>query len=349
MGLTSNHLGRFWSNLVQAHIMIHVTHRIPEHCQTRLYCSLSPSLFFVLCFRCRVHFCGKRCRSSDFSPLYSLAYHFSCLEMYNNLGAQSGAPRPATNPQPNPFGNAFYGAGSGLIRGGLGAYGEKILGSSSEYVQSNISRYFSDPQYYFQVNDQYVRNKLKVVLFPFLHRGHWTRITEPVGGRLSYKPPLYDINAPDLYIPFMAFGTYVVLAGLSLGLQGKFSPEALNWLFIKGLLGWFLQFMLLKVTLLSLGGGEAPLLDIVAYGGYSFTGMCLAVLGRIIWRYSYYFLMPWTCICMAIFLLRTMKRVLFAEVRSYDSSKHHYLLLFIALAQFPLFTWLGNISVNWLF
>ena len=51
---------------------------------------------------------------------------------------------------------------------------------------------------------------------------HWTRISEPVGGRLSYKPPIYDINAPDLYIPFMAFGTYVVLAGLSLGLDGKY-------------------------------------------------------------------------------------------------------------------------------
>ncbi|KAK8682505.1 hypothetical protein V6N13_054891 [Hibiscus sabdariffa] len=236
----------------------------------------------------------------------------------------------------------------------------RILGSSSEYVQSNISRYFSDPQYYFQVNDHYVRNKLNVVLLPFLHRGHWTRISETVGGRLSYKPPIFDINAPDLYIPFMAFGTYVVLAGLSLGLQGKkrqevfhyclwFSPEALNWLFVKGLFGWFLQVMLLKVTLLSLGSGEAPLLDILAYAGYTFTGMCLAVVGRIVWRYSYYFLMPWTCLCMGVFLVKTMKRVLFAEVRSYDSSKNHYLLLFIALIQFPLFTWLGNISVNWLF
>ncbi|XP_050372772.1 uncharacterized protein LOC126790538 [Argentina anserina] len=268
--------------------------------------------------------------------------------MYNSVGAQPGVPRPSPNPQPNPFGNTFYGAGSGLIRGGLGAYGEKILGSSSEYVQSNISRYFSDPQYYFQVNDQYVRNKLKVVLFPFLHRGHWTRITEPVGGRLSYKPPIYDINAPDLYIPFMAFGTYVVLAGFSLGRHGKFSPEALNWLFIKGLLGWFVQVLILKFTLFSLGSGEAPLLDVVAYAGYTFTGLCLAVLGRIMWNYSYYFVMPWTCVCMGIFLVKTMKRVLFAEVRSYDSSKHHYLLLFIALAQFPVFTWLGNVSVNWL-
>lgn len=71
--------------------------------------------------------------------------------MYNNLPTQPGPampgsampgpgmPRPPTNAQPNPFGNAFYGAGSGLIRGGLGAYGEKILGSSSEYVQSNVS------------------------------------------------------------------------------------------------------------------------------------------------------------------------------------------------------------------
>ncbi|KAF7822337.1 protein YIF1B-like [Senna tora] len=269
--------------------------------------------------------------------------------MYNNVGSQTGAPQPPTSSQPNPFGNAFHVAGSGLIRGGLGAYGERIFGSSSEYVQSNISRYFSDdPQYYFQVNDHYVKNKLKVVLFPFLHRGHWTRITEPVGGRLSYKPPFHDINAPDLYIPLMAFGTYVVLAGLSLGLRGKFSPEALNWLFIKGLVGWFMQGMLLKVTLLSLGSGETPLLDIIAYAGYTFAGMCLAVLGRIILGYSYYFLMPWTCLCIGVFLVKTMKRVLLADVRSYESTKTHYLLLFIALAQLPLFTWLGNITVNWL-
>ncbi|XP_042475242.1 protein YIF1B-A-like [Macadamia integrifolia] len=265
--------------------------------------------------------------------------------MYDNMGAQSGLPRPPFNPQSNPFGNAFYGAGSGLIQGGLGAYGEKILGSSSENVQSIISRYFSDPQYYFQVNDQYVRNKLKVILFPFLHRGHWTRITEPVGGRLSYKPPIYDINAPDLYIPLMAFGTYVVLSGFSLGLIGKFSPEALSLQFSRGLLGWFLQVMLLKASLYySLGSGKAPLLDIVAYCGYAFAGMCVAIMGRFLWGYAYYFLMPWVCLCMGIFLVKTLKQVLFVEVRSYDSSKHHYLLLFMALVQFPFFIWLGNIG-----
>ncbi|KAF5810579.1 putative Yif1 family protein [Helianthus annuus] len=159
------------------------------------------------------------------------------------------------------------------------------------------------------------------------------------GGRLSYKPPIYDINAPDLYIPLIDFGTYVVLFGFSLGLQGKFTPEALNWLFMKGIVGWFLQ-----VSLLKWEGAETPLLDIVAYAGYAFTGLRLVVLCRIIVSYSYYFLMSWTCLCMGIVLVKTKKRVLFSEVRSFDSSRHHYLLLFIVLAQFPLFIWLGNIT-----
>ena len=60
--------------------------------------------------------------------------------MYNNnMGPQPGMPRPPGNPQPGPFGNPFTGPASGFIRGGLGAYGERILGSSSEYVQSNVS------------------------------------------------------------------------------------------------------------------------------------------------------------------------------------------------------------------
>ncbi|KAJ8434911.1 hypothetical protein Cgig2_003350 [Carnegiea gigantea] len=293
--------------------------------------------------------------------------------MYNNVGA-GGQQLPFAS-QASPLGTPFYGAGSGFIRTGLSAYGERIFGSSSEYVQSNISRYLANPQYYFQVDDDYVRNKLKVVLFPFLHRGHWTRITEPMAGRLSYKPPIYDINAPDLYIPVMAFFSYIVLGALVLGLNGKipldpcsffllpestspmsetsisskFQPEVVNWLFAKALVGWFLQVMLLKLSLFSLISGEAPFLDVVAYAGYAFTGISLAVLGKLIWAPAYYILLPWTCLCMGVFLVKTMKRVLYAEVRSYDSSKHHILLLLIALAQFPFFIWLGNISVRWLF
>jgi hypothetical protein len=270
--------------------------------------------------------------------------HIQFKKMYNNVGPNPGFQTPATK---NPFENAFSGAGSGIIRNGLGAYSEKLFGSSSDYVQSNISKYFSDPQYYFQVSDLYVRNKLKVILLPFLHRGPWTRVTELGGGKLSYKPPMSDINAPDLYIPFMVFGTYVVLAGISLGLHGMFSADAINWIFMRGMMGWFVQVLLLKMTLLSLGSGDVPLLDLVAYSGYTFTGVCLALLGRIVFHHSYYVLLPFTCLCMGIFLVKTMKRVLLAEVRSHDSTKRHFRLLFIGFVQFPLYFWLGNIGTNW--
>ncbi|KAG8064110.1 hypothetical protein GUJ93_ZPchr0004g38328 [Zizania palustris] len=236
--------------------------------------------------------------------------------MYNSYGNPPGMQMPPTgqmpsgHPQPGQFDNPFYGAGSGLIRTGLGAYGERFLGSSSEFMQSNINRYLSNPQYYFHVNDQYVRNKLKVILFPFLHRGHWTRIS------------------------------------FTLGFMGKFSPEAINLQFTRGLIGWALQTVILKGLVYLMGGGEVPLLDLVAYGGYLFAGLSLAVVSRLLSAYSYYVMMPWMSLCMGVFLVRTMKRVLFTEMRSSErhSTRQHYFLLFLAIAQFPLFFWLGNIG-----
>ncbi|KAJ6329630.1 hypothetical protein OIU77_011159 [Salix suchowensis] len=136
------------------------------------------------------------------------------------------------------------------------------------------------------------------------------KVTEPVGGRLSYEPPINDINAPDLYIPCMAFATYLVLAGISLGLSGKLTPEALNWKFVTGMMGWFSELMLLKVSILFTGRREAPLLDMVAYAGYTFTGMCVAVLGKITLGYTYYLIIfcghvfAW-----AYFFIKTMKRI----------------------------------------
>lgn len=260
--------------------------------------------------------------------------------MYDDLGASQRPPGPG----PSPF---MYGPGSDILRTGLGAYGERLFGTGREYVQSNVSRYFSgqDAQYYFQVNDHYVKNKLKVILFPFLHRGHWARLPKHVAGGITFMPPISDINAPDLYIPLMAFGTYVVLCGIALGVLGKFNPEALSVQFTKGLFGWLVQVLLIRLSLYALGNGEAAILDIVAYGGYAFVGISIAILARIVWSYSYFVVMPWTSLCMAIFLVKTMKRVLFTESRSFDSdsSRHHYLLLLIAVAQFPLSIWLGYI------
>jgi hypothetical protein len=58
--------------------------------------------------------------------------------MYSNYGNPSGMQMPPQNSQPVQFDNPLYGASSGLIRSGIGVYGEKFLGSSSEFMQSNV-------------------------------------------------------------------------------------------------------------------------------------------------------------------------------------------------------------------
>jgi hypothetical protein len=88
------------------------------------------------------------------------------------------------------------------------------------------------------------------------------------------------------------------------------------------------------------------LLDIVAYAGYGFAGTSLAMLVRVFWSPSYYFVLPWFSICTGVFLVKTMKRVLLGAPRSYERhpSRNHYFLLFLAVVQFPMLFWLGNIS-----
>jgi hypothetical protein len=75
-------------------------------------------------------------------------------------------------------------------------------------------------RYYFSVNNSYVQNKLRLVFFPFLHK-NWTRLMVSQGDGDAYRAPRDDINAPDLYIPCMAFLTWVMISAILLGTNLK--------------------------------------------------------------------------------------------------------------------------------
>lgn len=125
----------------------------------------------------------------------------------------------------------------------------------------------------------------------------------------------------------------------------RFSPESLGIQFTTGLLCWLLQVLMLEATLHSLGGGEIPLLDMVAYAGYTFVMASLIVAFRLLWDGLFCAATLWGSLCMGIFLVKTMKRILISEVRSFEkhSTKRNYLLLLMAFSQIPLLFWLGNI------
>lgn len=68
-------------------------------------------------------------------------------------------------------------------------------------------------------------------------------------GGAALAPPVCDENAPDLYLPTMAFITYVLCMGLVKGMLKEFHPDVLVMVTSSTLCANFLQVFLLKGAL----------------------------------------------------------------------------------------------------
>lgn len=113
-------------------------------------------------------------------------------------------------------------------------------------------------------------------MFPWRHRP-WSRVPKGVGpGQTDgiFLPPRDDLNSPDMYIPVMAFVTYILLYTLLAGLRGHFHPELLGKLASTAFAIVLLEILGLKFGCYLLNiSNESQLLDLVAYSGYKFVGI----------------------------------------------------------------------------
>eukprot|EP00794_Sanderia_malayensis_P020285 gene20285-22271_t len=129
-------------------------------------------------------------------------------------------------------------------------YGTSLASTGKEFVDQKIDHFLSVSKlkYYFAVDTSYVLKKLGLLVFPFTHQ-NWSvkyNKAEPVA-------PRYEINAPDLYIPVMGFVTYVLVCGLVLGTQNRFSPEQLGMTASSALVWLFVELMIIIMTLYIFG------------------------------------------------------------------------------------------------
>ena len=151
-----------------------------------------------------------------------------------------------------------------------------------------INRYVSVGalKHYFNVTTPYVLRKLLLVLFPWRHKP-WSRQQRPstTGGaqdQASYSyyflPPRDDLNSPDMYIPVMAFVTYILLSTLLAGLRGAFHPEVMGLTATTAFVVVVLEILGLKfgTYILSISN-DSQLLDLVAYSGYKFVGVIVTL------------------------------------------------------------------------
>ncbi|KAL6440381.1 hypothetical protein ACFW04_003132 [Cataglyphis niger] len=219
-------------------------------------------------------------------------------------------------------------------------YGNALVGTGKQHFEKYVP--VTALKYYFAVNTDYVFAKLMLLFFPFTHKDWSVKYEQDVP-----LQPRYEKNAPDMYIPTMAFFTYVATAGLVLGMHERFSHEQLGIL-ASSALGWGLIELLVHTVSLYVMNLQTSLttLDLLAYCGYKYVGINAALLISLLFRkFGYYAMLLYFSISLAVFLMRSLKlRVIPQGHNAYTASgnkRRLYFILFLAGIQPILMWWLS--------
>uniref|UniRef100_A0A8C7XR73 Protein YIF1 n=1 Tax=Oryzias sinensis TaxID=183150 RepID=A0A8C7XR73_9TELE len=194
-------------------------------------------------------------------------------------------------------------------------YGSSLANRGQEIVNKEIGRFMSvnKLKYFFAVDTRYVLKKLMILMFPYTHQDWDVRYH-----RDTQLTPRQDVNAPDLYIPTMAFITYILLAGMALGIQKRFSPEvlglcastALVWVIIEVLI------MLLSLYLLTVHS-DLSTFDLIAYSGYKYVGIIFTMTcGLLFGSDGYFVALAWSSFAIMFFIVRSLKMKILTSVSS---------------------------------
>lgn len=217
-------------------------------------------------------------------------------------------PQPMINPQdPNQqlgFGQQFAMFQQPMVQDMALQYGQKLADQGKEMVNKEFEKYVpvTKLKYYFAVDNRYVMNKLRLLFFPFAHKDWSLKYDQE-----NPVQPRYDINAPDLYIPAMAYITFVVMAGFILGMQERFSPEQLGIQASSALAYNVFELIVYTVTLyVSNISTTLRTLDLVAFSGYKYAIIVAILCASILFGGTgYYVALVYCGSSLAFFLVKS--------------------------------------------
>eukprot|EP00924_Labyrinthula_sp_SR-Ha-C_P008396 snap_masked-scaffold_11-processed-gene-11.18-mRNA-1 protein AED:1.00 eAED:1.00 QI:0/-1/0/0/-1/1/1/0/350 len=197
------------------------------------------------------------------------------------------------NIQPGP--NDF-----GLNIQNLGAFGNNPLlqvgvQQAQQYVDNSFNKFspgvgsfWNNLQFHFTVDNQYVLQKIKLLMFPFLHK--FKEYTQK-GANDARTPPNLDFEAVDLYIPLMSFVTYTLLVGLIEGkLSDGFSPDMLSSSasISSTLVGLQISIIQGVKFAFAVRNVDLTVLEFIGLSSYKFFGLsCTLVLGLCFGTYAF--------------------------------------------------------------
>ncbi|KAJ7049456.1 YIF1-domain-containing protein [Mycena amicta] len=207
--------------------------------------------------------------------------------------------------------------------------GQNAVAAGQDYVQRTWVGVFPNARVkpHFNVSNSYVMRKLRILLFPWMHK-HWGRKSNRTdAGQTEWLAPREDVNSPDLYIPLMALVTYILLCALDAGLHARFHPQVLGESATRAIMVVILDFMVVQLGCYLLNvQGTSQAIDVLAYGGYKFVGVIAIVLagflnlGRTLgWVASVYFITA-----NAFFLMRSLRSLILPDAAARAASSDPY-------------------------
>uniref|UniRef100_A0A0N4Z0P4 Protein YIF1 n=1 Tax=Parastrongyloides trichosuri TaxID=131310 RepID=A0A0N4Z0P4_PARTI len=245
--------------------------------------------------------------------------------------------------------NNFGMGGQNFMEDPLFSAAQQFGGQFASQQKEKLSQYINSFQlkYYFSVSNSYVAKKLGIVLLPFLHK-NWSVQLGVDGQPVT---PREDVNAPDLYIPLMAFITYVLLSGLVLGIQQRFTPEQLGVTASNVLIYLFLENIVIIISRYIMNlSNSLGFWHSLAFSSYKYVGMVVSLIAYLIFGKSVYnFVLLYCAIAIIFFLLRAVKCFIMDPSNSYNENDRKkrklYLIIFITFSQ-PLIMWWLTSSVT---
>ncbi|KAH8092005.1 hypothetical protein JL720_5582 [Aureococcus anophagefferens] len=188
-----------------------------------------------------------------------------------------------------------------------------------------VAAFWASLRVYFAVSHASVAGKLRAVLFPFAKKQWRRKRAEELdgggdaraGALHGHALPLEDDNAPDGYVPLVAFVTFALVAGYVRGSRGTFTPEVLASIF-----SWCAGLQMLEIALYSLGlyllgAHNVPVLDVACFTGYKYGALSINAIAHFFGgERAYYAALFWTGLSASYFMLKTMAQAVPAELES---------------------------------
>lgn len=155
---------------------------------------------------------------------------------------------------------------------------------------------------YFTVTHAFVRNKFKFLFFPFRY----------IAAGTSDRGITDEQARPDLYVPLMAYITYIIFYSLNKGVHQRFQPHILSSTATFAAVMLMLEVLAGSLGFFLVGTQNITMLDLVSYSGYKYVPLVIWLILCLVGAcdaYGYYLFFVYFSACAAISLYVVLHRI----------------------------------------